>query len=271
MARILLLDGYNLMHRARYGFGKGDYNVVFNFFRGLKPIVDDMVPDKIYFVLEGLPKDRIALYPEYKANRSVGLTPEKEAALEDFRRQREEIYDILKHMPVTVLYHYDFECDDVIANVANNWHPDDTCIIISNDTDFIQCLSDHKDLRLYSPVKKKYLSDTDYDYVAWKSLVGDSSDNIVGVPRVGKKTAEKILAEGLEDWLTNHPDKAKVFYRNQQLIKFSDLSERMGEIEIVSAGQKDLDYVYEHFKEMDFKTVVAEKYWKKFKEVFEEV
>lgn len=271
VSKILLLDGYNLMHRARYGFGKGDYNVVFNFFRGLKPIVEMMRPDKIYFVLEGLPKERIELYPEYKANRSVGLTPEKKAALEDFRRQREYIYDILSRMPITVLHHYDFECDDVIANVATQWHSDDDCVVISNDTDFIQLLSEHNSLRLYSPVKKQYLTDVDYDYVSWKALVGDSSDNIKGVPRVGKKTAIKILTNGLQEWLDLYPEKAEIYHRNVKLIKFADLSEKMEEIEVRSEEDNDFDYVLEKFQEMEFASMVTPKYWNAFKGTFRSV
>jgi hypothetical protein len=68
---ILVLDGHNLMHRARSGFQLGDFNIVFNFFRGLKPLVEQFKPSRVYLTLEGEPKRHLKLLPEYKANRAI--------------------------------------------------------------------------------------------------------------------------------------------------------------------------------------------------------
>jgi len=68
--KVLFLDAYNLIHRARSGFTRGEYPVVFNFFRGVRPLVEKFSPDKVYFVLEGNPKFRNDLLDgEYKAGR----------------------------------------------------------------------------------------------------------------------------------------------------------------------------------------------------------
>ena len=68
--KVLFLDAYNLIHRARSGFTKGDYPVIYNFFRGLRPIVEKHNPDKVYFVLEGNPVFRSNLTEgNYKSNR----------------------------------------------------------------------------------------------------------------------------------------------------------------------------------------------------------
>ena len=56
--KVLFLDAYNLIYRAKSGFTKGDYYVVYNFFRGLRPLVEKFSPDKVYFVLEGAPQFR---------------------------------------------------------------------------------------------------------------------------------------------------------------------------------------------------------------------
>ena len=69
--KVILLDGYNLMHRARFGMKMGDSHIVFNFFRGLRPIVEETRPDKMYLVLEGYPAHRIAADSAYKANRVI--------------------------------------------------------------------------------------------------------------------------------------------------------------------------------------------------------
>ena len=63
--KVLLLDGYNLIHRARSGYTKGDYPVIYNFFRGIRPIIEKFTPDKVYFVLEGKPKHRNTIYSNY--------------------------------------------------------------------------------------------------------------------------------------------------------------------------------------------------------------
>ena len=72
MRKVLLLDVYNLIHRARTGFTSGDHAIVYNFFRGLRPIIALHDPDDVYFVLEGVPtcakldKDKIYnMFNEY--------------------------------------------------------------------------------------------------------------------------------------------------------------------------------------------------------------
>lgn len=265
--RVLLLDGYNLMHRARYGFTSGPYNVVYNFFRGIRPLIEKFSPDKVYVVMEGHPKFRYELFPEYKANRKKGMTPEKQASYEDFKRQREIIYDLLAKFPFDVIHHPDYEGDDLIANLIRWKHSNDECIVISNDTDFIQLYAEDATVSVYSPVKKEFLLPTEYNYVQWKSLVGDTSDNIWGVPRVGNKTALKILNNGLEDWLEKNPDKAKIYWRNHQLISFADMEDDM-EYSVWSRTV-DFEYIKEKFNEMEFYSMTKEKTWDKFVSTFE--
>ena len=75
------------------------------------------------------------------------------------------------------------------------YHLDDNTVILSSDTDFIQILNLYPDnVKLYNPISKSYRQNTDYDYVAWKAMVGDRADNIPGVKGIGKKTANKILS-----------------------------------------------------------------------------
>lgn len=267
--RVLFLDGYNLMHRARYGFITGEFNVIYNFFRGLRPLIEKFNPDKVYFVLEGQPKRRMEILPEYKANRRVGLTPEKESELRDFREQRGTIETIMKLFPVETVYHPEYECDDVIAALALNEHADDECIIISNDTDFIQMYGLGKNVSIYSPVKKEFLMPTEYDYVSWKALVGDSSDNISGVPRIGKKTAVKILEtkETLNEWVSKNPDKAVIYNRNLDLIRFHDLSDEMDNMYRINDATS-FDTVKDLFNAMEFHSITKEETWTKYVNTF---
>ena len=86
--KVLFLDAYNLIYRARSGYTKGDYAVIYNFFRGIRPLVEKFAPDKVYFVLEGNPKFRAQLSGgNYKANRV--------SAGDAFHRQKASIINMV--------------------------------------------------------------------------------------------------------------------------------------------------------------------------------
>jgi DNA polymerase-1 len=259
--RILLLDGYNLIHRARFGFGEGDFNVVFNFFRGLRPLVEKFTPDKVYFVLEGYPKENKTLLPEYKANR---------VRVEDsFYEQKNKIISLIKTcMPIDVIRHPDFECDDVLYNIAKQWHANDHVFIVSSDTDFIQVYSDLNDVTIWNPIKKKVVIDPGYDYVLWKALRGDKTDNIPGIKGIGDKTAEYLVNN--KDMLEERKKDAEFntqLERNISLIKFADLTGRMGECE-THKSLPDWDALKLEFEKMEFASMTNDASWKKFIETY---
>ena len=219
MKNILLLDGYNLIYRARYsGMNKGSHSTIFNFFRGIRPLVEKFNPDIAYFVLEGKPVKRLELDPEYKGQR---VYTDKD----DFNRQRKDIISIVKEFfPFVVVKHSDFECDDIINHLAKVNHKEDNVTIVSSDTDFIQSVSEN--VRLYNPVRKQFIDGTEYDYVSWKSLVGDKSDNIEGFKGIGNKKALKLLSESkkFEEFMSIQENLDK-FNRNKFMIKFHELSQ----------------------------------------------
>lgn len=87
--KVLILDGYNLLYRARYsGMNKGDFSTIFNFFRSLRPLIEKFNPDTAYFVLEGMPKKRLELLSEYKGQREYHNK-------DNFSQQRRDIIEIL--------------------------------------------------------------------------------------------------------------------------------------------------------------------------------
>jgi DNA polymerase-1 len=262
--KVLFLDAYNLIHRARSGFTRGEYAVVFNFFRGVRPLVEKFSPDKVYFVLEGNPKFRNDLLDgEYKAGR---VNPGNH-----FHRQKAIIINMVKSFfPFTTVKHPDFECDDVIATyVAKHAENGDDCTIVSSDSDFIQLYNAFENLKIYNPVKKSFVEKPEYDYVIWKALRGDKTDAISGIPGVGDKTATKIISnpELLKETLRDNI-KRQIFERNVNLIRLVDLRSRINEIEITENNVFDTEEIFGAFNDFQFDSMTKEKTWNKYVETF---
>lgn len=215
---ILLLDGYNLFYRARYsGMNKGEFATIFNFFRSLRPLIENFDPDYAYLVLEGMPKKRLQLLPEYKGQRVYTND-------DNFSFQRKRIIEILaEYFPIRLVKHDDYECDDVIGYLAQkNSKENNKVTIVSSDTDFIQLISDN--ISLYNPVQKKFIMPFECDYVMWKALKGDSSDNVIGFKGIGDKRAKTLVESQkmLEEFLSKENNREK-FINNMSLIKLHDL------------------------------------------------
>lgn len=273
---ILCIDGYNFIHRARSGFTLGDFPVVFNFFRNFRALIEMHKPSRVYFVLEGMPRQRLAAMPEYKANRVIDTTDTKEvSAWEAFQKQKSIIIAVLREsFPVSVVHHMDFECDDVIYNLIRRSTEAVPWIVASNDSDFTQLLNEFSNVQVYNPMLKTFVEAPPYDYVTWKSLRGDGSDNIPGIPGVGDKTALELVndPDALERFF-NDPEKGparkQVFERNYPLIKFHTWSDDDALQMTSSSPVKDWDKVKELFNTCDFKSLLKENTWQKFQATFD--
>lgn len=265
--KILLLDAYNLIYRARSGFTRGDYPVIYNFFRGLRPLVEKFDPDKVYFVLEG--------NPEFRQNVSEGLyKSNRSQQSRSFHEQKANIISLVKNcFPFSVVRHPKLECDDTIATYAAiHARSGHDVTIISSDSDFIQLLNVFEtNFRIYNPVQKKFFEKPDYDYVMWKSLRGDPTDNIAGIAGVGDKTAEKLcknpelLSETLKD-----PNKRSIFEKNVHLIRLVDFSNDLKQSELFE-GTRNFEKLKDAFSQMSFDTILKDSTWKKYCETFQNV
>lgn len=262
--KVLILDAYMLIHRARSGFLKGDNPIIYNFFRGLRPLVEKFEPDEVIFALEGTPKARLELDENYKGNR---VQDPNDAKWKEFVRQRDRIIEMVKfYLPFRVARCPDHEADDLIAHFARA-RSDDGCevVIISADTDFIQLLQEGRDIKLWNPISKSFREPPDYDYVVWKALRGDSSDNITGVPGVGDKTAERLCKDAnlFEEKMQDGATRALV-ERNIEMIRMPDIESEIIEFAPFSdwAGLKDA------FGALGFRSMVKENSWKKYEQTF---
>lgn len=270
---ILVLDGANLLHRARSGFTLGEHHVAFNFFRGLRPIIDKFKPTRVYMALEGVPKRQLTLLPDYKANRTLDpAAPDaavKLTSLQDFWRQKARVIALLKaHFPISVMWHPDFEGDDVIGNIVGSSSSTSDFVVVSTDTDFIQLV--RPNVRLYNPVTKLFVeAPVGYDYCVWKALRGDPGDNVPGL--MSDKQAIKLLTDP-EASLTleglNEAQRAQ-FERNHAIIQFHQWSPAEAALMNSSAPTRDWERVKVQFNAWEFKSITRDGAWEKFIAPFE--
>jgi len=271
---ILCIDFMNQCHRARSGFQMGPAPVVFNFFRQFKALVDEFKPNRVYVVLEGRPVQRYELLPEYKATRRVEESDPKYAELQRFFRQKDQIVELLStRFPVSVVRHPTSECDDTIYNLINLSSTAVPWTVVSNDTDFIQLIQEYSHVKVWNPIKKEYLeAPGDYDYITWKSLRGDGSDNIPGVPGIGNKTASLLASDPdkLAGFLSD-PQRAAQFSRNHELISFRQWSEEE-RMEMTSTfPEKAWHDVHDIFNSYGFHSLTNDESWKKYINTFEQL
>ncbi len=262
--KVLLLDAYNLIHRAHHGFSKGKHGTVYSFFRSFRVLVEKFDPHKIYFVLEGYPKRRMELLPEYKGTRV-------RADNNGFQEQKRKIIRLMKEdFPVASIRHPDYECDDVLAHLVQHTHSEDECVIISSDSDFYQLYNTCKNVEIYNPVRKMIIPKVEFDYVSYKALRGDTSDNIHGFEGIGNKRAKKLVDSPklLKEFLQkDHANKEK-FEMNRDLIRFHDLRDDEPEFE---HSDPDVNWkaIKAKFNDMQFFSITNAKSWSKFVTTFD--
>jgi len=217
---LFLIDGSSQMYRAYHAFrGKGMSNqdgqathAVFLFVTMLRKLIAEHRPVYIAaaFDLSG-PTFRDALVADYKANRA--------AMPDDLAEQISSVHEACKALGVPIVTASGFEADDVIGTMATRAATADFDVtIVSPDKDFFQLVGDR--IRIYdarddgmwyddAAVVKKF-GVAPSQVVDVLSLMGDASDNVSGVPGVGKKGAvDLITAYGNLDALLDHAGELK--------------------------------------------------------------
>lgn len=247
----LIIDAFNMIHRSRFG-QTGENGLTYTFFRSLRSEVEKHKPDQVFVVLEGRPVRRMLENSEYKANRTQILD-------EGFHRQKKDVLELCKLLPISIIKHPQHECDDVIAYIAREMFPDDEHVICSSDTDFIQLLDEER-IKLWNPIKKSFVQHQK-NYVVWKALRGDKSDNIPGVRGVGDATATKLCNDPLkfDEFFKSNPEKRNDFDSSYRQILFEEIDPKNIQIE---KNAYDSSRLMEEFKNRNFNSIV-DKSWSK--------
>lgn len=170
-------------------------------------------PTKVVVIFDGIggSNARRNLYPEYKANRNSSritnhnIFSSKDEESESINNQISRLIQYLQCLPVTVISIDGLEADDIIGYLANKFQAHDETqkvTIMSADKDFLQLVSDK--VHCYSPTKKKIYTPKDVleeygvsssNFLNYKILMGDTSDNIPGITGLGPKKLIKLFPE----------------------------------------------------------------------------
>jgi DNA polymerase-1 len=217
---LMLLDTYGLVYRAFFALpglttSKGvPINAAYGFTMMLNKIVADEKPTHVIAAFDkGMPAERVALYKEYKAQRT--------AMPDELRSQFALVRRILDAHAIPIVEFEGQEADDVIATLAHQAEEaGEQTIVVTGDLDLLQIVDERTtvlttrrgitELGRYDPaaVRERFGLEPSQlpDY---RGLKGDPSDNLPGIPSVGEKTATKLLqAAGSLDALIADPSLA---------------------------------------------------------------
>ena len=270
MEKVLIIDGMNFIHRANISFGKSndssEYVLIYNFFRNLRASVEQISPSKLFFVLEGHPKFRYDIYPEYKANRRV-KTAEKQSAKDKIHSDSDIILQLINNLPVTICKALNYEADDVVSTLCENLK-DEQVIVLSNDSDYIQVLQrGYSNCSVFFPMKKEFMQPPTYKYTVWKSINGDKTDNIKAL-LTPKKAMDVVMdLDKMKSYLSIDGNNEK-YLINKKLVEFADVP--LEDINMIS-GSHNYDVLKDKFKEMEFVTLTEDNYWNKFVSTFRKI
>jgi len=169
---------------------------------------------KVFFVWDGRHGSlwRKKANTSYKANRT-----HDENFYSIFINMMNATSDILKNYPVMQFTKDDAEADDLIYSLVKNTESEEITVV-STDSDMIQLAQQFNNVNVWNPISKKNHIIPEYNYVIFKSVVGDKSDNISGVPKYGNVKGKKIALGGLDLLSDEHK---KIVEEN---IKIIDLS-----------------------------------------------
>ncbi len=205
MKKLLCIDGNSILNRQFYGIrflsARDGFptNAVFGFVNVLLRQLEALSPDYIAVAFDlKAPTFRHKMYSEYKAGRKPSP--------EDLTKQFPAAKELCRAMGVHVLELEGYEADDILGTLSKMAEDkgDIEAYVLTGDRDSLQLISDKTRVLLATNTDTVVFDDAAFlekygvradQYVDVKSLMGDSSDNIPGVPGIGEKTAFKLIAE----------------------------------------------------------------------------
>lgn len=237
MASYLVLDCSYLLYRSHYAMRSLKYEGIptgatFGFFRDLITFRELFDPDALVFCFDRGKGKRQELIPTYKSSRKKEWTEEEWEEHKELQRQMTNLRTkYLRRVGFkNILSQPGYEADDLIASIVRySLTENDDAVIISSDGDLLQLLS-HNTV-LYNPAKKKCINAKSFrkewgiEPCLWadvKALAGCISDDVIGIPSIGEKTASKWFSGKLSQESKKYKtinENLEVYNRNIKVIR----------------------------------------------------
>jgi len=283
--RLFLVDAYALIFRGYYALIKNprinskgmDTSAILGFMNSLFDVIKREKPDHLAVCFDkGGSSERIAIFPEYKANRAA--TPDAIKIAVPY------IHQILEGMNIPIIEQEGMEADDLIGTLAKQAEKENyEVFMVTPDKDFGQLVSEN--IFMYRParmgngieiwgipeVQNRFGVQTPEQVIDYLGMMGDASDNIPGLPGVGDKTAKKFIETygSMEGLLANtHELKGKMKERIEENKELGLLSKELATINLncdvtfdeksFELSEPDSQKVQEIFEELEFRRLTEQ-------------
>ena len=256
--KLVLIDGHSILNRAFYGIpdltnAEGLHtNAVYGFLNILFKILDEEKPDYLTVAFDvHAPTFRHKMYDAYKGTRKP--------MAEELRQQVPLMKEMLKAMGVKIIEKEGYEADDIIGTIAKRSEKEGLVVsAVSGDRDLLQLATEHIKIRIpktkrtgteiedynAADVKERYQV-TPLQFIDVKALMGDTADNIPGVPGIGEKTATNlIVAYGSIEEAYAHVDEIKPNRAKENLKEHYDMAQMSKTLATIEINA-DIDYSLE--------------------------
>lgn len=282
--KIVLVDGHSILNRAYFGIpdltnAEGLHtNAVYGFLNILFKILEEEKPEYLTVAFDvHAPTFRHKMYDAYKGTRKP--------MADELRQQVPVMKEVLKAMGVTIVEQEGYEADDILGTIAKRSEAMGMEVsLVSGDRDLLQLASEHIKIRIpktkrtgteiedyyAADVKEKYQV-TPTEFIDVKALMGDTSDNIPGVPGIGEKTATSLIVQfGSIENAYAHVDEIKPPRAQNNLREHYDMAQMSKtlatietnapiscEIEQAKIGNLFTPEAYVWMKKLEFKNMLS--------------
>ena len=283
-SKIVLIDGHSILNRAFYGLpdltnAEGLHtNAIYGFLTIMFKLLEEEKPEYLTVAFDvHAPTFRHKMYAEYKGTRKP--------MADELRQQVPVIKEVLHAMGVKTIECAGLEADDLIGTLSNRCENEGMEVtVISGDRDLLQLATEHVKIRIpktkqgKTEIEDYYAKDveeryqvTPKEFIDLKALMGDTADNIPGVPSIGEKTATKIITQyhSIEE-AHEHVDELKPPRASKALSEHWDLAMLSKELATINVkadfpyelseaklGNLYTEEAYIFFQKLEFKNLLS--------------
>ena len=282
-SKIVLIDGHSILNRAFYGLpdltnAEGLHtNAIYGFLTIMFKLLEEEKPEYLTVAFDvHAPTFRHKMYAEYKGTRKP--------MADELRQQVPVIKEVLHAMGVKTIECAGLEADDLIGTLSNRCENEGMEVtVISGDRDLLQLATEHVKIRIpktkqgKTEIEDYYAKDveeryqvTPKEFIDLKALMGDTADNIPGVPSIGEKTATKITQYHSIEEAHEHVDELKPPRASKALSEHWDLAVLSKELATINVkadfpyelseaklGNLYTEEAYIFFQKLEFKNLLS--------------